>query len=238
MRLPSLQDRTLILGRTGSGKTQCGLFVLSRMDLETQPWIIIDFKREKSIAQIPHLQEIRLEDELPEMPGLYVLRPIFPAQKEQVTEFLYRVWDHENIGIFVDEGVMLARDPALDAIYIQGRSKNIPVIMLSQRPVGISRFAATESQFYAIFPNHDEREQKVISEFTPLFKRKSDDASLPRFWFWWYDVVENKLSKVKPVPAMEKTLAVFEDILAPEVPEELGESESEDSRSKKRFAVL
>src|ERR1700677_1297943 len=133
MNLPSTEDRTLIIGRTGTGKTFAGLFLLSEMPIDEQPWVIIDFKGDKNIARIPFVHPISL-GEIPVVPGLYVVRP-HPNQTEEMESFLTAIWEHENIGLYIDEGFMLAKSNALDTILIQGRSKNVPVIMLTQRPV-------------------------------------------------------------------------------------------------------
>lgn len=219
MNLPGVEDRTLVIGRTGSGKTYAGLWLLSKMPVNDMPWVVVDYKGDKNIAQIPFAQSIDL-DTIPTAPGVYIVRPL-PNQDDEMTDYLMRVWDTEGIGLYIDEGVMLARNSALDAILVQGRSKNIPVIMLTQRPVGISRFAFSESQFVMVFPNHDRRERKTISEFTPLFQRSNmnnDDYLLPRFHSYWYDVIGNKVDKLRPVPSMDAIFKEFDYKLRPPEP--------------------
>jgi hypothetical protein len=216
--IPGIEDRTLIIGRTGSGKTYFGLWLLSEMPIDEMPWLVIDYKRDKSIARIPYIQPIEV-GVVPTNPGVYVVRP-FPTQDEEMSDYLMQIWDTEGIGLYIDEGVMLARNDALDAILIQGRSKQIPVIMLSQRPVGISRFAFSESQYFVVFPNHDKRERKTIAEFTPIFAKMSDldDILLPRFHSYHYDVVTNKVTKLSPVPDLDVILKTFERKLKPPEP--------------------
>lgn len=216
MILPGPEDRTLIIGRTGSGKTVFGVWLLSRVYHAGDTWIIIDYKRERQIAQIPYIKYIGM-DKLPSEPGIYVVQP-FPTQTVEVSDFLMKIWEHENIGLYIDEGVMLANNDALDTILIQGRSKQIPIIMLSQRPVGISRFAFSESQFFVVFPNHDKRERKTISEFTPLFTNNEtlDDILLPPYHSYYYDVVNRQTHKLKPVPTLDIIFKTFEEKLKPE----------------------
>jgi hypothetical protein len=114
---------------------------------------------------------------------------------------------------------MLSNSPSLDTILIQGRSKQIPVIMLNQRPVGISRYAFSESQFRMLFPNDDKREQKTVSEFMPLFReRNSDDHLIPEFHSYWYDVKARKMDRLKPVPSLRSILRTFESKLKPPEP--------------------
>jgi hypothetical protein len=213
MRLPGPEDRTLVVGRTGSGKSYFGLWLLSMVYQPGDRWIIIDYKREKQIAQIPYARYVDVGT-VPREPGIYIAQP-FP--KQDISDYLMQIWDEENVGVFIDEGVMLANNEALDTILIQGRSKQIPVIMLSQRPVGISRFAFSESQFFAVFPSHDKRERKTISEFTPLFGNGEDldEILLPPYHSYWYDVVERQIHRLSPVPKLPVILATFEKKLKP-----------------------
>jgi hypothetical protein len=215
LNLPSTEDRTLIIGRTGSGKTYAGLWLLSEMPIDEQPWVIIDYKGDKNIARIPFAHPLSL-GEIPVLPGVYVVRP-HHTQTEEMESFLMAIWEHEGIGIYIDEGAMLSKSDALDTILIQGRSKNVPVIMLTQRPVGISRFAFSESQHFLIFPNHDKREQKTVAEIAPLFQtRDSDDAFLPPYHFHYYHVSERASERMSPVPSLERILKVFYTKLKPE----------------------
>ncbi len=217
--LPGPDDRTLIIGRTGSGKTQFGLWLLAQVHDTEDRTIIIDYKREHNIAQIPYAQYMSVDAQLPREPGVYIVQP-FPTQDAEVSDLLMRIWDEENIRLYIDEGVMLARNDALDTILIQGRSKNIPVIMLTQRPVGISRFAFSESQLFVVFPSHDRRERKIISEFTPLFTNREDmgDVLLPAYHSYYYNVVTRELHTLKPVPMMDQILAQFAVKLRPPEP--------------------
>jgi hypothetical protein len=185
------------------------------MPIDQMPWVIVDFKRESAIARIPYLQEIPI-GEIPTRPGVFVVRP-FPTQETEMEEYFMQIWDAEGIGLYIDEGVMVANNAALDAILIQGRSKQIPVIMLSQRPVGISRFAFSESQYFVVFPNHDKRERKTISEFTPIFPTSAslDEIMLPRYHSYYYEVTGNRVTKLAPVPDITTILATFERKLRP-----------------------
>jgi hypothetical protein len=215
MELPSERDRTVVIGRTGSGKTVFGLWLLSKMDLQSQPWIVIDYKGDENIAGIPYIQEIPV-GYIPTEPGLYVVRPMYDDD-ESMNDYLYAIWDTGNVGLFVDEGAMLSKSAALNTILIQGRSKRIPVIVLTQRPVGISRYAFSESQYIVVFPNHDKREQKTVGEFTPIFQdRNNTDADIPPFHFYYYDVRGQKLTRAKPVPNMREIYRNFELQLEPE----------------------
>jgi hypothetical protein len=199
------------------------------------PWIVVDYKRDKSIAEIPYAHFIDI-GYIPTQPGVYIVQPL-PNQEEAMTDYLMQIWDTEGIGLYIDEGVMLARNDALDNILIQGRSKQIPVIVLTQRPVGISRYAFTEAQYIFIFPNQDKRERKIISEFTPLVdKQELDDYLLPRFHFYYYDVIANKVVASKPVPNLPVILATFAKKLQQD--DEMNEPEPEKVAEGIKFIEL
>lgn len=215
MEIPSPQDRTLIIGRTGSGKTYAGLWLLSEQPIDEMPWVIIDYKGDKNIAKIPFVHPITL-GEIPVLPGVYVVRPR-PTDTVAMETFLMAIWEKEGIGLYIDEGVMLAKSDALEIILIQGRSKNVPVIMLTQRPVDISRYAFSESGHFIYFPNHDKREQKTVSEFLPLFQtRNSGDHLIPQYHFYYYQVPNPAVEKMSPVPPLDKILKTFYEKLKPE----------------------
>lgn len=216
MRLPSIEDRTIVIGRTGSGKTYFGLWLLSEMPIEDMPWIVFDFKRDVNIMEIPYHQEIPI-GYIPTMPGVYVVRPM---PTDDLTDYLYAIWNETGIGLFIDEAMMLSRNSGMMAILIQGRSKHIPVIACTQRPVGVASEYFTEASFFDVFPTHDKREQKRISEFTTLFQNKDIDyVNIREFNSWWFDVKSRKLERLSPVPPMNKILQTFRVKLQPETEE-------------------
>src|SRR5574337_795407 len=133
MRLPNNQQRLVIVGRTGSGKTRAGLWHLSTRNFNS-PWIIVDYKRDELIAQSPAV-ELGLNEKIPKN-GLYVIRPD-PTDEDNsaVENLMMRCWDRGNIGLYFDEGFMVPDEKALRMILTQGRSLRVPVIMVSQRPV-------------------------------------------------------------------------------------------------------
>lgn len=217
MRLPNDSQRLTVIGRTGSGKTIAGLWHLSERNYVTKPWVIFDFKGDKTIAEIPYAIDYSVSEPIPQEPGLYVVRPL-PDDGEVVDDFLMRSWHKENIGLFFDEGYMIGNgkgdSKAFRALLTQGRSKNIPMIILSQRPAWLSRFALSEADFYQIFALNDIEDRRRVQGFLPRERINLHDR-LPEYHSAYYDVGKDDLTLLSPVPNVDSILATFERRLAP-----------------------
>lgn len=206
-QLPKIDERLSVIGRTGSGKTQGAAWVLSEQPYHKMPYVIIDYKGDKLLNKISGLEEIGVDDKLPKHPGLYIVHP--PVGDQEVIEpFLQKIWERENIGTFFDEGYMIhPRSPMFNAILTQGRSKHIPAIVLTQRPVFCSRFVFSEADHYMIFHLNTKGDIKHVEGFVP-----GDLSVQPqRFHSRWYNVKTNELFKLLPVPKAEAILQRFED---------------------------
>jgi hypothetical protein len=211
---PGDQDRFTIIGATGSGKTYAAMYNLSRRNYNIKPWIIYDFKGEELIARIPEHQTIEFDSPLPERPGIYVLRP-FPGQEDMVDEHMMRVWEREDIGVYIDEGYMVGqRSNGFRCLLTQGRSKRIPMIINSQRPVYMDRFVFSESQFFQIFRLQHSDDIKTVEKFVPrdlsALNAGTDGQKLPRFHSYFYDVIDDKMYTWRPGPDESAILDNFD----------------------------
>lgn len=203
IRLPGPSDRTTICGTTGSGKTQFAVWVLSTQDITERPWVIIDYKNDELINSIQKAQVIDYE-RLPSRPGIYILK-VLPGEDEEITNWFRRVWETEGIGIYVDEGFMVGQyNKWFNACLTQGRSKNIPMIVLTQRPVRCSPFCFSEATFIVIFDLIKRKDrQTVVDDVAGL----DIDYRLPQYHCFYYDVTKKRLSSLKPVPDGDWILA-------------------------------
>lgn len=210
LSLPTDRQRVTVIGKTGSGKTQAAAWLLARRSYTTKPWIIFDFKHEDLFEEIPNIREIGLKPKVPRHAGLYIVRPD-PSEKEEVEELLREIWRRERIGIYIDEGYMIPKNSsALQAILTQGRSKQIPVIMLTQRPVDVSRFVFSEADYIQCFQLTDRRDMKTVEEFARL----PLDTPLPGpYYSWWWDNTRNFKAILQPVPSKDTILALFKSRL-------------------------
>jgi len=211
MQWPDDSQRIAIIGRTGSGKTQAAVYHLALRSYTSMPWVIFDWKGEDLIADIPFTQEIGL-DETPKKKGLYIVRPL-PSDSKAVTDFLWRIWERGRTGVYFDEGYMVGRtNPAYRAILTQGRSKKIPAIVLSQRPVYMDLFTFSEADFFQIFHLNRKRDRETVADYLPDNKI---DKQLSMYFSYYYNVVRDKLSILKPVPDRDTILGIFERRLSP-----------------------
>jgi hypothetical protein len=211
-RLPTNRQRVSIFGRTGSGKTQCGAWLLSTAPFDKQPYIMVDYKGDDLLNSIERVEEIGL-NEVPKHPGLYRIQPRPETDDEAMNAWLMKVWQREKTGLYIDEGYMLPKGGAFDAILTQGRSKNIPCICLTQRPCWISRFVFSEADYYAAFSLNHRGDRQKVREFFPA--DYDPEASLEEFWFTWYDVGKNNLFRMMPVPHADEIVGRIDERLKP-----------------------
>jgi hypothetical protein len=209
VRMPGPDSRLAMIGRTGSGKTQAALWHLSRADFEERPWVILDYKREKLFGKIQRAESIDL-DEVPDEAGIYILR-IRPDKKKQMTDWFRRAWEHENIGILVDEGYMIDQhDEWFVACLTQGRSKRIQMIVLSQRPVWVSRFVFSEADFFQIFDLSHSEDKDKLGEYIRDEDQAELDEPLKDYNSFYYDVGRRRLETFGKVDREDVILAAID----------------------------
>lgn len=204
--LPNRTQRIAIIGRNGSGKTQAAAWILSQAAFDKQPYVIIDYKYDALLNNIPRIKEIGVNSSIPRHPGLYIVHPR-PSETEEVEDFMERVWARERTGVYIDEAHMLPSKGAFQALLTQGRSKRIPMIVLTQRPAWVSKFVFSEANFYYVFHLNDRQDRKRIEEFVPI----TMDQPLPRYHGWYHEVDNYSTFHLRPVPDAGTILGKFSD---------------------------
>lgn len=213
LRLPGPTDRTAIVGRTGSGKTVAAIWILSQSDFDERPWIILDYKHDELINAISRAEPTTYE-ELPDLPGVYILT-VLPGEESRVDEWFKKVWERENLGILIDEGYMIdPRSQWFNACLTQGRSKRIQMVILSQRPVWLSRFVFSEADFFCAYDLTHVKDQEKVAEYVRDDNRRILDRPLARFHFYYYDVADKRLELSAPAPAPAELLQTIDARLA------------------------
>jgi hypothetical protein len=213
IKLPGKSNRIVLVGRTGTGKTVAGLWHLSNQNLE-RPWVVFNFKNDEHIDSLENTNEIGLDWKPNKKDrGLFILRPL-PSDMKATREgpsplevFMWRLWHHERVGVFCDETFMVGPNEAFDACLTQGRSKEIPMIMCTQRPVWITRFAFSEASYIQVFDLNDSRDIQTIEGFVPIVW--DDEKALGPHQSWYYEIDRNYLVRLQPVPDMDRVREVF-----------------------------
>lgn len=193
--LPDASERTTVIGATGTGKTVFGAWLLSKQRFDKRAWICLDFKNEELFDMVgdPPMRTLKLGS-MPKKTGLYRLH-VRPGQEDELEDWLWKIWEKENVGLFCDEVSLVPQRNAFKAILRQGRSKRIPVIACTQRPVDCDREIFTESNYVSVFRLDDERDYKIIKGFT---RGANIEAPLPVHWSYWYDKKKSSLMTLKP----------------------------------------
>jgi len=207
MNFPSDTERLAILGTTGSGKTHAGLWHLARRNYDQKPWVVYDWKRDDFINSLPGAFELDVNAPAPEHPGLYIVHPIPEDDDEAVEAQMRSIWSAEDIGVFIDEGYMVSsKNRGFRLLLTQGRSKHIPMIILSQRPVWMDKFVFTESEYKQVFRLQNADDVKKMQEYIPFDLSRR----LQKRWSYYYDAMEDRLDIMRPVPDQAAIRSMFE----------------------------
>lgn len=247
-RLPDETHRTIVVGRTGTGKSQAAIDILSAQNFDEIPWVMIDYKGEDLIADMlarngwrrikkdgrvvlkrtihSPIVELSLEDKIPRKPGLYYLRPRPKIDDAAMEAWLLRVHARGSVGLFIDEGYAMPSygdSPAFTLILTQGRTLHIPVIVLYQRPVWMSRFAVAQADFVRVFKQNDIRDTKAVSNYcapASLPDGRKLGAyeldALPDYYSLWRDVGRGQTAILQPARGANEILRTFRERLAPQ----------------------
>ena len=208
-RLPNNNDRVAILGRNGSGKSVMAAWLMSEADIDRKPWIIIDYKGEEIFDKIRKQERDAITDleptaPIPKRPGLYRVEPIPGEDDAAITQMLWRIWEKQRVGIYFDEGHLVPNSDALKANLVTGRSRQIPIIMLSQRPVWVPREVFSESNHHIVFDLSHEEDRKTVGTFA-----SPDGKAVPRikeFHSIWNNVRQNKQYPMLPAPHADQSV--------------------------------
>jgi hypothetical protein len=198
--IPGAADRTVIIGPTGSGKTILGAWILSLQRFDLRPWVALDFKDEELWDRVgdPPMRHLAL-GRMPGKTGLYRMH-VHPGDEDEIEAWMWKVWAKGNIGIFVDEVSLVPQKKAFKALLRQGRSKRIPIIACTQRPVDCDREVFSEAQYSAFFGLRDARDYQVIRGLFGDRDIRDAARGLSRHWSLWYDAKRDELIRLRPCP--------------------------------------
>lgn len=208
-------QRGLLLGKTGSGKTQDALFQLQNAPV--YPVVIFDTKIEDAFFSLrtddDRLEVVESFDDLVKLakqaknklPTYILVRPSADEVREVEPLDKYAQFCYRNLGahfIYFDEVFNWHKNgipvPGLLELLGRGRSKGKTTLMGSQRPAWISRSCFTESDHFYIHRLLDVRDKKVLDSVIPEY---SSHPNPPKYHFHYFDVSSDDPPKLfSPVP--------------------------------------
>jgi hypothetical protein len=204
--LPQHDKRTVIIGSTGSGKTFTACWLLAHTNFNQRPCYVLDYKGDALIDEIG-MENINVNVPPPRKPGLYRVPLIPEFSDEALEQFFWRVWANENAIVYTDEGYMVPQgSKSFKALLTQGRSKNVQMITLVQRPVFCSKFIFSEANHFYVMRLQTEDDRKCVRGYLD----GTDINHLPRFHSYWYSADEQEGAHLAPVPGRGTILEIFD----------------------------
>lgn len=213
-------QRGLLLGKTGSGKTQNALFHLTNAPVF--PVIIGDTKIEDAFFSLrDEANGISMEicnsyDEFErvskyakkDMPDYILVRPeaaeiIDGDSLDKYLQMMYRKFG--PCFVYLDEVFNWHSGnkplPGLMELLARGRSKKKTILMGNQRPSWIGRSCFTESDHFYIHRLLDERDKKTLDSVIPNFSQMPNP---PKYHFYHFDTSSDGNPQLfLPVPQTE-----------------------------------
>lgn len=212
-------ERGLLVGKTGSGKTQDALFQLRNTPI--WPRFIFDTKIEDAFFSLPEgdetLELIEGVDNFEkyakttnrkDIPDYLLVRCtehefVDPDRLDEYMRIVYRHFG--KCFIYLDEVVNFHKNgqalPQLMNVLCRGRSKGKTTLMGSQRPARISRACLTETDRFYIHKLTDMRDRKTLAEVVPDFDKYTPP---PPYHFWHYSHKDHDICELfAPVPEVK-----------------------------------
>lgn len=198
-------ERAVLAGRTGSGKSTLGCWLLQQ---SPGHWIILNPKWTMAYKNLPDSITIEGLDlkkiaKAMETHRFTIVNPHSHQTDWELLDALLQ-WVHENytsIGICVDESYAIHNGgragPGLIGILTRGRELKQSFIGMTQRPAFLSKFLFSEADYIVGMALSMVDDRKRMYEFTG--RRIFEEKIAPREWLW-YDVAADELRKFNPVP--------------------------------------
>jgi hypothetical protein len=203
-------ERGLLVGKTGSGKSQHGYFHCQ--NASCWPVIMFDTKIEDQFFSVPEgkdtlelVEGVKAFEEYAktpkaEMADYILVRPTETEfQDPEAMDEYMRIAYHrfgscflylDEVGNFHKNGKAL---PNLMNILARGRAKGKTTLMASQRPSGISRSCVTECDRFYIHHLNDHRDKETLGHVIPEFAKSKNP---PKFHFWHFSTSDHEIPEL------------------------------------------
>ncbi len=212
MQAPSNQNRIVVVGRTGSGKTQFAMWLLGELyngAWSDMPVTIFDFKRAKLIGAVAKAGGARVIDinkKPPKSPGLYVVRPAPVEDDQAVLDYLRHIYENTDHALYFDEAYELGnRNRGFRRLLTQGRELEIPMMYCTQRPVNCDLYSLSEADYWALFHLRNPDDIQRVRDYAPDY----NPNNLGKYQCHWYDVASDQGVDLKPAPGVPSILSLF-----------------------------
>ena len=177
------------------------------------PFLIFNPKGDKLLDNIG-AERLPLEDDLPKrgLGGRMVIYNPVPEDETDdahVNRIIEQAMWLGNIGLYFDEGYSIpAKSKPFRRVLTQGRSKNVPSIVLSQRPVWLDKFVFSEASYIRLFDLVDINDRKKMRENTGIeITRK-----LPPFGSHYYNISTGETVQLSPGMDDKTVFAEFQKL--------------------------
>jgi hypothetical protein len=229
MRYPDDSHVIFIMGHKGTGKTQEGLSQLSQRSFDEKPWILLDFKHNDLVAQMPVNGIVSVHEHPPAEPGLWCAKVTLEDARKggPLEQYFHRCLRQGNTGLFVDEGRRIGgANDGFRAVIAEGRSQKVPVIFVCQRPVHVDTWCMSEADFFQVFNLvHPDDHARVWGVIPPNRLDFPTLRGAGKHHSFYYDVELDKLELIEPCDPFQviydrtlTRLPVFQDGAAPGSP--------------------
>jgi hypothetical protein len=208
-------ERAVIIGSTGSGKTQMLLAQLKAYP--DAPIYVMDTKGDAAIqmfmdkqAETKNVQIINSPAEIAKFAKqkagpeyAHILPPASElAEPEILDGYLEAIYAAGRpCLVCIDEAYQVHNGhragPGLIGLLTRGRSKGMSLICCTQRPAWLSRFVFTESQRFFVYRLQDLRDYKTLREMGVPYPQ---NKSLAKFCFFCYNSGESDGTFYAPIP--------------------------------------
>ena len=182
--IPDSGSRSILIGKTGTGKTTVALELIRRMKNAGQVEILAT-KEDDKLLSLP----IPIVDKLSEVHKYtydkYPVVMYYPsgeelADLEKLDAWCQWCYLRKNTRAFIDEVTQVTSStkpgPGLLNLYTRGRSQNVTAIAGTQRPSGVPKILYTEAENFYKFYLSDEKDRIRVAEFShPLMREQVAD---------------------------------------------------------------
>lgn len=208
-------QRGFLVGKTGTGKSQNGLFQMQHTPL--WPLVIFDTKIEDEFVSlqkdgsemelftsVQDFAEYMSKTKRAKMADILLVRPNKNEMMEPEVLDMYMDIIYDTPGEFftyIDEVGQLHKNgralAGLMNILTRGRKRGKTTLMGNQRPANISRSVITECDNFYIHNLTDQKDWDRLSDVVPTADKL---PKLPKYHFWFYSHEMDAPVKYQPVP--------------------------------------